>query len=59
MPPWPPKPEAMLADSHRLPWQDGLPGVLSASYEPFRDRLEASYSRLTNLFELSFEFQNR
>ena len=51
--------EAMLSDAHRLPWQDGLPDVLKASFEPFRNRLEAAYSRLTNLFELSFEFQTR
>ncbi len=51
--------EAMLADPHRLPWQDGLPGVIKASFEPFRDRLEAGYSRPANLFELAFEFRTR
>jgi hypothetical protein len=51
--------DAMLADPHRVPWQDGLPDALRASFEPFRNRLEASYSRAANLFELFFEFNAR
>ena len=47
--------KAMEADPHRLPWQDGLPEVLESSLKPFRDRLEASYSRMTNIFEISYE----
>jgi len=47
--------KAMEADPHRLPWQDGLPEVLESSLKPFRDRLEASYSRMTNMFEISYE----
>ena len=45
----------MEADPHRLPWQDGLPEVLESSLKPFRDRLEASYGRITNMFEISYE----
>jgi len=47
--------KAMEADPHRLPWQDGLPEVLESSLKPFRDRLEASYSPMTNIFEISYE----
>ena len=47
--------KAMEADPHRLPWQDGFPEVLESSLKPFRDRLEASYSRITNMFEISYE----
>jgi hypothetical protein len=43
---------AMEADSDRRPWQDGLPNAFAAGLEPYRDRLEASYSRATNPFEL-------
>ena len=44
---------AILAeDPARVPWEDGLPQELAAGLEPFRDRLEASYSRATNPFEL-------
>jgi hypothetical protein len=42
----------LSADSDRLPWQDGAPEVLVDGLEPFRDRLEASYSPATNPFEL-------
>lgn len=47
--------EAMEADRFRLPWQDGLPDVLEASLRPFRGRLEASYSKMLNTLEISFE----
>jgi hypothetical protein len=47
--------KAMEADPHRLPWQDGLPEVLESSLKPFRDRFEANYSRMTNIFEISYE----
>ena len=42
----------LSADSVRLPWQDGAPELLVDGLEPFRDRLEASYSPATNPFEL-------
>ena len=45
----------MEADLHRLPWHDGLPEVLEPSLKPFRERLEASYSPMTNMFEISYE----
>ncbi len=44
--------EAVEADSRRLPWQDGLPAQVAASFEPYRDALETSYSPVTNAFEL-------
>lgn len=37
----------------RMPWQDEVPVQMAASLEPYRDRLEAAYSRATNPFELS------
>lgn len=46
---------ALEADPHRIPWQDGLPEVLENSLRPFRDRLEASYSPMINLFEVYLE----
>jgi hypothetical protein len=36
----------------RLPWRDGLPEAVVASFEPYRSRLEGSYRPATNLFEL-------
>ena len=45
----------MEADPHRLPWQDSLTEVLESSLKPFRERLEASCSRMTNMFEISYE----
>lgn len=46
--------EAALMDRHprRLLWSDGLPPQLEASLEPFRDRLEASYSPMANAVEM-------
>ena len=44
---------AMESDPDRLPWQDGLPAATAASLAPYRDRLEAAYSPVTNAFELS------
>ncbi len=47
--------EAMEADRFRLPWQEDLPDVIESSLQPFRDRLEQSYNKMTNPFELIFE----
>lgn len=47
--------KAMEPDRFRLPWQDGLPKTLKDSLEPFRERLEASYSPLLNPIEMSIE----
>jgi len=43
---------AIDADSGRMPWVDGLPEVFVVGFDPYRDRLEASYSPATNPFEL-------
>ena len=47
--------QAMEEDRFRLPWEDGLPDVIKASLEPYRDRLEQSYNAMTNPFELTIE----
>jgi hypothetical protein len=47
--------QAMEEDRFRLPWEDGLPDVINASLEPFRERLEQSYNEMTNPFELTIE----
>jgi len=44
---------AMEADRYRLVWQDGLPDVITKSLEPFRSRLETSYSPMINSLELT------
>ena len=36
----------------RVPWQEGLPEVFAIGLEPYRERLEATYSKATNPFEL-------
>ena len=43
---------ALEADQARVPWQNGLPEALAVGLEPYRDRLEESYSPATNPFEL-------
>ena len=47
--------KAMETDKNRLPWQDGVPAVIEASLKPFKERLEASYSAMTNPLELAVE----
>ncbi len=47
--------EAMESNRYRLVWQDGLPEVIEKSLEPFRQRLEVSYSPLTNGMEIALE----
>lgn len=47
--------KAMESDSIRLPWQESLPQRLSASLSPYRGRLEASYSEMTNSLELDLD----
>lgn len=46
---------ALEEDRYRLPWEDGVPEVFSDSLEPFRSRLELSYSSITNMLELAIE----
>ena len=43
---------AIDADSHRMPWEDGLPEAFVVGLDPYRDRFEESYSPATNPFEL-------
>jgi hypothetical protein len=43
---------ALESDSYRLPWEDGVPDVVRVSLEPYRERLEASYSSLCNALEI-------
>ena len=45
--------EALDSDSRRAPWQDGLPEAIRASIEPYRERLDATYTPATNPFELA------
>jgi hypothetical protein len=45
--------QALEADVRRIPWQDGLPFVIEASFRPFLTRLENSYSPMTNILELA------
>ena len=45
--------EAMRADRHRIPWEDGLPPAIEESLRPFRDALESSYDPVTNPFEIA------
>ena len=47
--------QAMEEDRFRLPWEEGLPDVIKASLDPYRDRLERSYNVMTNPFELTIE----
>ncbi len=47
--------ETMESNRYRLVWEDGLPEVIVKSLEPFRQRLEASYSPLTNGMEIALE----
>jgi len=41
------------SDDLRLPWEGGLPEVIAASLEPYRDRLDDSYSPLCNEVDLA------
>jgi hypothetical protein len=43
---------AIEADPNRMPWEGGLPEAFTHGLEPYRDRLEESYSPATNPFEL-------
>jgi hypothetical protein len=47
--------KAMGADRYRIPWQDGVATEIDSSLRPFRDRLEAGFSRMADLFEVSAE----
>ncbi len=47
--------EALEADSHRIAWEKRLPEIIASSLEPFRARLEPSYSSFLTTIELSVE----
>ena len=51
--------KAMEADRSRLPWQDGLPEAIESSLRPFRDRLEAGFSPMADVFEISRDERGR
>ena len=43
------------SNRYRLMWQEGLPEIISSSLEPFRKRLQASYSPMMNALEIAIE----
>jgi hypothetical protein len=45
--------EEMKKNDARVPWKDSVPRKTAESLQPFRDRLEQTYSPITNPFELS------
>jgi len=45
--------QSLEGDVRRIPWQDGLPFVIEASFRPFPTRLENSYSSMVNILELA------
>ena len=44
--------EAMEKKPDRLPWQDGVPTVITESLVPYRERLLQSYNQVLNLLEV-------
>ncbi|MFH1842056.1 MAG: hypothetical protein ABIF77_02530 [bacterium] len=44
--------ERLRRNPHGLPWAEGLPAAILASFEPFERDLSTSYSAATNPFEL-------
>jgi len=46
---------AVEADPLRIPWEDGLPEVIAASLEPFRQPLEASYDPTCSVLEVEWD----
>ncbi len=51
--------KTMETNGLRVPWEDGLPDVIARTLGPYRARLEASYSRLTNPFEIAVQMRSR
>ncbi len=47
--------DALEEDRERILWQEGLPEVIEASLQPYRDQLEASYNPLTNPLEMMIQ----
>ena len=44
--------EALRTNRDRIPWQDNLPRAMDTSFNPFRQRLEVSYSEWLNPLEV-------
>lgn len=40
-------------DDRCLPWEEGLPPAIEAAFAPYRERLEATWSEASNVFELA------
>jgi hypothetical protein len=51
--------KAMESDRDRIPWQESLPSAVEASFRPFKERLEATYSIMTNSLEMTIEQRER
>jgi hypothetical protein len=51
--------KAMESDRDRIPWQESLPSAVEASLRPFKERLEATYSIMTNSLEMTIEQRER
>lgn len=47
--------DALESDRYRLAWEEGLPETMATSLEPFRVRLNTSYSPMMNAIEISIE----
>jgi len=45
--------EALEDDRERTPWAGSVPPAIAASFEPYRDRLIATYNEATNPLELA------
>lgn len=44
--------DALEADQERIPWEEGLPASISDCVEPFRERLDETYSAAAAEFDL-------
>ena len=49
---WQAELDALEADSHRLPFQDGLPAAMAASLQPYRAELERTWCEATSGLDL-------
>ena len=45
--------DALEENNFRLPWQERLPEIIAKSLRPFRRQLEANYSSMTNVLEMT------
>lgn len=44
--------DSLEKEREALPWGSGLPAAIAASFEPYREQLDSTYSPITNTFEL-------